>query len=41
MDLRRSLIVAAALVAIGATGVLAQPDPDATQQTAQALTEAS
>ncbi|SFJ82632.1 Septal ring factor EnvC, activator of murein hydrolases AmiA and AmiB [Sphingomonas sp. NFR04] len=37
----RGLGIAAALVAIGLTGVLAQPQPDATQQSARAVTEAS
>ncbi|NJB96051.1 metalloendopeptidase [Sphingomonas sp. ABOLD] len=37
----RGLGIAAALVAIGATGVLAQPQSDPTQQTARVVTEAS
>ncbi|OAN66342.1 murein hydrolase activator EnvC family protein [Sphingomonas sp. TDK1] len=41
MDVARGLGIAAALVAIGVTGVLAQPQPDARQVTAQAVTEAS
>ncbi|WP_294257055.1 M23 family metallopeptidase [uncultured Sphingomonas sp.] len=41
MDPARGLGIAAALVAIGVTGVLAQPQPDATQQSARLVTEAS
>lgn len=41
MDLARSLVVAAGLVAIAVTGVLAQPQPDATQRSAQSAIEAS
>ena len=41
MTPRRSLGIAAALVAIGVTGVLAQPQPDATRQTARVVVEAS
>lgn len=37
----RSLGIAAALVAIAVTGVLAQPQPDATQQSARSAIEAS
>jgi murein DD-endopeptidase MepM/ murein hydrolase activator NlpD len=37
----RSLGIAAALVAIAVTGVLAQPQPDATQQTARTATDAA
>jgi len=37
----RGLGIAAALIAIGVTGVLAQPQLDATQQTARLVTEAS
>ncbi len=37
----RSLGIAAALVAIAVTGVIAQPQPDATQQTARTATEAA
>ena len=41
MGMGRGLGIAAALVAIIATGVLAQPQPDATQQSARVVTEAS
>lgn len=41
MGVGRSLGIAAALVAIAVTGLLAQPQPDPTQQTARTATEAT